>query len=476
MLRTIAQMAVLLGIVFEAAVWGWTPGIGHVVFWLCAVTATIVCNRAAERRLLPAPWMFVPPLFFAASVFLYDAGVVRIWSSFLGMLTLLWAVGWNLTREREPGALARLFPASTFNPARLISAGGETWRPVLSTPNKPSGALLRGILLAVPLLLIFGGLLCSADMVFERALESISSSAGRVSLGLPVRLIIWLMLFGSWLKLWLSAGRAEAPSSRSPLGSVELLVAVGSVNVLFLLFLAIQVRYLFGGAALVEALGLNYAEYARKGFFELSACIALILPLVMLAYSTARTHADTNLRWAGGALVLQAGGLAVSAFRRMMLYIDTFGLSVERFYAAAGILVALAVLAWAAFACFSPRDVSWVLARQTVTVAFALGFLALLNVEDGICRYNLSRAARGQELDVAYLSTLSCDAVPALLQGLPSNLSPAQREQVQQVVRGLVGAAGPSYGPSTNLSRDEARRLAAALLPPTAEAAIEARD
>lgn len=459
MLRTIAQMAILLGVAFEATVWGWSPGIGHVAFWLCALVATVVCNRAAERPPLPAPWMFVPPLFFAASVFLYDASVVRLWSSLLGMLTLLWAVGWNLTREREPGALARLYPNATFNLARLLTSGGETWKPVLSTPNKPSAAVLRGILLAVPLLLIFGGLLCSADMVFERALDSLGSSAGRISFGLPIRMFVWLVVFAGWLKLWLSAGRAEAPSSRSPLGSVELLVAVGSVNVLFLLFLIIQVRYLFGGAALVEALGLNYAEYARKGFFELSACIALILPLVMLAYSSAQTHADSNLRWAGGALVLQAGGLAVSAFRRMMLYIDTFGLSVERFYAAAGILVALSVLAWAAFACLSPRDVSWVMARQTVTVAFALGFLALLNVEDGICRYNLSRAAHGQELDVEYFRTLSCDAVPALVKGLPDSLNEAQRQHCRRIVLQLVESAGPSYGPSTNLARDEARRL-----------------
>lgn len=463
MLRAIAQMAVLLGLVFEAAVYGWTPGIGHVAFWLCALGATIVCNRAAERPPLPAPWMFVPSLFFAASVFLYDASVVRVWSTFLGLLTLLWAVGWNLTREREAGALARLFPASTFNPARIIGCGSETWKPVMASPGKPSAALVRGVLLAIPMLLVFGGLLCSADMIFERALDSIGENAAHISFGLPLRLLLWLGIFAGWLKLWLTGDRAEAPRSHSPLGSVELLVAVGSVNLLFLAFLVIQIRYLFGGAALVEALGLNYAEYARKGFFELSACIALILPLVMLAYSTAQTHADINLRWAGGALVLQAGGLAFSAFRRMMLYIDTFGLSVERFYAAAGILVALSVLAWAAFACFNPREVSWVLARQTVTVAFALGFLSLVNVEDGICRYNLSRAANGRALDIAYFRTLSCDAVPALSDDLPTTLTAEQRWECRGIVRQLVSEAGSTSGPSANLSRLEARRLLASL-------------
>jgi hypothetical protein len=458
MLRAIAQMSILLGLVFEATVYGWTPGIGHLVFWACALGATVVCNRAAERPALRAPWMFVPSLFFAASLFLYDASVVRFWSTSLGLLTLLWAVAWNLTADLERGALGRLFPAATFHLGRLFGSGRDTWKPILSSSSgKPTASFARGVLLAIPLLLIFGALLCSADMVFARAWQSVQSGLGEVSFSLPLRLLLWLALFAGWLKLWLTSAPAEAPRGRSPFGATEVLVALGSVNLLLLLFLAIQVRYLFGGALLVEALGLNYAEYARKGFFELSACIALILPLVMLAYQTAETHQESRLRWAGGALVLQAGGLAFSAFRRMLLYIDTFGLSVERFYAAAGILVALAVLAWAAYACLRPQDVSWVLTRQTVSVAFLLGSLSLWNVEDGICRFNLHRAAQGQTLDIAYFRTLSCDAVPALAAALPQ-LTDQQRQQCRTVLNDIVQSAGSDRGVSSNLSRSVARR------------------
>lgn len=477
---SIAHLAVFLGLLFEVTVYGWTPGIGHLAFWLGALTVTALANRAAERPALPAPWMFVPALFFAASLALYDASVVRVWSTVLGLLTLLWAVGWNLTAEREPGALAGLFPPATFGPVRLWREGRATWRPVLSTSARPSEPVLRGVLLALPLLLVFGILLASADLVFARTLGNLLRGLEELPYSLPLRLGFWLLLFAGWLRLWLTSGRAEAPQSRSPFGVTEMLVAVGSVNVLLLIFLAIQARYLFGGAALVEALGLNYAEYARKGFFELSACIALILPLVMLAYQTSQSrrpgpllegdepegrsrHLGTSesapsLRWAGGALVLQAGGLAFSAFRRMLLYIGTFGLSVERFYAAAGILVALTLLAWAAYACLRPQEVSWVLARQSVTVVFLVSALSLLNVEDAICRYNLGRAAQGQSLDIAYLATLSCDAVPALL-AAPPGLGQTRQKQCLEVAHHLKGLAGPHTGPGWNSSRVEAARL-----------------
>ena len=39
---------------------------------------------------------------------------------------------------------------------------------------------------------------------------------------------------------------------------------------MFLAFIVVQLRYFFGGAAQVEVVpGLTYADYARRGFFEL---------------------------------------------------------------------------------------------------------------------------------------------------------------------------------------------------------------
>ncbi len=41
-------------------------------------------------------------------------------------------------------------------------------------------------------------------------------------------------------------------------------------------------RYLFGGADLVQSsVGLTYSEYARRGFFELLAVAALVLPVIL---------------------------------------------------------------------------------------------------------------------------------------------------------------------------------------------------
>ena len=60
------------------------------------------------------------------------------------------------------------------------------------------------------------------------------------------------------------------------MGALELAVAPGLVDALFLAFVVVQLRYLFGGAALVAVSpDLTHAEYARRGFFELVAVAAL---------------------------------------------------------------------------------------------------------------------------------------------------------------------------------------------------------
>jgi len=55
------------------------------------------------------------------------------------------------------------------------------------------------------------------------------------------------------------------------------------VNLLFLGFILVQVRHLFGNADLVRLTpGLTYAEYARHGFFQLVVVVAIALPMLLV--------------------------------------------------------------------------------------------------------------------------------------------------------------------------------------------------
>src|SRR5207237_6040436 len=128
---------------------------------------------------------------------------------------------------------------------------------------------------------------------------------------------------------------SELAAVRTPtrirIGQTEIAVALGIVNALFAAFVAVQIRYLFGGRSLVESrVHLTYAQYARHGFFELLAVSLLVLPLPFAAHALLRHRSPFSLRLVQAlSAVLIALVLVVmaSALERMHLYQREYGLT-----------------------------------------------------------------------------------------------------------------------------------------------------
>jgi uncharacterized protein DUF4153 len=458
MTKTIAGSALLLAILFELVIYGEHPGIGFLIFWLASVVATLFLLRNAERLRPDRLWMFLPSLLVAFSLFRYDAFILRVWGSALCLLFLAWAMAWNLLSEWHPDVLSRLFPTGTYSPVKLGSNAKESLRVECHWESEKVVQVLRGMILATGLLMVFGTLLANADAVFGAKLESLFNGLGLLSPAPGVRILFWLALAGGAIRLWLLAPPCEAAPTRSAFQPTELFIALGSLNGLLTAFLLMHGAYLFGDASLVEALGLSYAQYARRGFFELTLCIGLLLPLVLIAYRAAEVRNEPRLRYLGGGLILSAIGLAVSAIKRMFLYIDAYGLSVERFYAAVGIFVAMGVLMWAAYCCFQPRPIPWLLARQKVTVIILLSLLALVNVDAIVARSHLRLVEQGKMgLDAGYLSNhLSADALPVLKEFREK--LPQHGSELILIHQRIAERCGNNQGPSFNISRFEISR------------------
>jgi hypothetical protein len=281
-------------------------------------------------------------------------------------------------------------------------------------------AVGRGLALAAPLLFLFGALFVAADSVFQDYLSSAVPNPG--DLGLHVALIF---LFG-----WVSAGLLREYLSRPEpvdadvkpwfaIGMTEVAIVLGLLNLLFLAFVLVQLRYLFGGASLVEArTHLTYAQYARHGFFELVAVAALVLPLLLLADWVRRRESarrDRLFEVLAGTLILLLFVVMASALQRMRLYEREYGLTELRVYTTGFMLWLAVVFIWTAVTVLRRR-------RDLFYVgALVSGFAAILainivNPDALIARTNLDR----QRLDVPYLMKLSDDATPTLVDALPT--------------------------------------------------------
>ena len=422
-----------LGWLFDILFYGKMLGVSAFLFAAALLTVLGMLSlyegvRPRVSNLWPVPAI----LFLAAMIFVRVSGFLTFLNVVM-ILALLMVMAYQYAAA-NPFHLrwrdSALIPLWVGNYS--LWYGGQTVthtvRQLNTNPKNTShvAPFLRGILLATPILLVFTALLASSDLVFadylERffAWETIDNLLSYGWRGLIILVLAWGLTGGLVYSLTQSVGEKSPDTDEDfrpfSLGFIESATIITLVNALFILFGSIQVAYLFGGLSNIRLDGFTYAEYARRGFFELVAVSVLTLVLVLGLQWLSRRESLRQTRlfnllssvMAGLVLVLLA-----SAFLRLQLYELTYGFTQLRLYSHVfmvwlGLLfVGLVLVLW-----LRPR-----LIPMTV-VAAALGFLITLNLinPDGfIVRQNLARYQDTQDLDAQYLTTLSDDALPALL-------------------------------------------------------------
>ncbi len=282
------------------------------------------------------------------------------------------------------------------------------------------------MLLATPVVLVLIALLSSADMIFASYVEDITQLFRLEKLPEYLFRAFYISVF-AYLLIGMYAhvltksddetlvGK-ETRFNPKFLGFTESSIILGSVDLLFAVFVFIQFRYFFGGQTNIRLDGFTYAEYARRGFGELVAVAVISLVLFLgLSAITKRERPRQRSVFSGMGilLVLLVGVMLVSAFQRLDLYEQAYGFTRLRMYPRIfmiwlGVLLGALVLLE-------------LLQRQRrfafVFLAACLGFVVTLgtvNVDARITHHNVSRAVQGEELDYSYLLSLSNDAVPAL--------------------------------------------------------------
>ena len=322
-------------------------------------------------------------------------------------------------------------------------------------------SVLRGVLITLPIAAVFTLLLSSADAIFGDFAERVLTFFVPQSAGSIVEQFFLIVIFTviSLVAFWtMVSDQVEIRSEPSPqakthrfrLNMIEASMVLGSVNFLFTTFVLIQARYFFGGQANITAQGYTYAEYARRGFYELLAvsCMTLLLLVTLENVTYRKREEEKTFRGLVVLMVVLTFVILIAAFRRLNLYENAYGYTRIRVMSGT-FMIWLAVLLLVLLVAILRHRSDIVLIGCTAT---ALGFiltLNLMNLDGFIASHNIARFEDAGKLDVPYLLSLSDDAIPTVATLIDNpELGAPEREQL------LSGLAPRFY----ELDRDRATR------------------
>lgn len=472
----IIEAAVLLGVLGDVLL-RVTPWGLNVFLWIGALAAAMVmlARRRRSEFLSGQNIALHAALVFFALMFVWrDSIQLKLLNSLaiIGILSLL-----TLPALQIKANLAGVFHYgfamfwsginTAFAPFYLVFEDVK-WKTLPQKGwTKHLTAVLRGLAIAAPILLIFGALFMAADAVFQGIVEQ----TFRVN---PEILFTHIFLTG--LFAWIVAGylrgsivvsftpeieaaetdvkahtlsitennEKETDEIKPPetvkkwnwrnfdnsvmppfltLGVIEISIVLGLINLLFLSFVIVQIPYLFGGMELVQSTpDFKLAEYARRGFGELVTVSALVLPILLFSHWLLRKDAPVNekiYRILAGIQIALLFVIMISATQRLLLLTGNlgYGLTTVRFYPMIFMVWLALVFAW--FALTVLRGAREQFAWGALWAAFfVVGTLHVLNPDDFIVRTNVRLMREGRTFDSNYATELSDDAVPALLENL----------------------------------------------------------
>jgi hypothetical protein len=341
---------------------------------------------------------------------------------------------WRLTP-----LFALIAPLVAFREAILDSLGRFMEASKLIRSNQ-ARSWMQGLAITLPVLIGFSLLLANADPMFgawRNFMQDLLTNWDFIP-----RIVFFVGLLVIVLGAYGYASGAAPPDyspERPPtrwLGSTERLMLLGGVAALFWVFLAAQLSYLFGNLPASTGSGITFAEYARRGFAELSVVASATAVIILVSERFGRRDERRNaVRWLTYAVIVAVVLLLGSAFHRVLLYEAAYGFTTARLYAQVYMLVVAAAIILLAAEISGDLDTGRLLRRELIVIALLFIGLIYWNHEAWIARRNIERFAVTGELDVAYLARgLSPGAIPTiavLIESLPEPVELSLRDAVE---------------------------------------------
>ncbi|MHB8126826.1 MAG: DUF4153 domain-containing protein [Desulfitobacteriaceae bacterium] len=447
--------SLILGLLFNLLFYGKPLGLSYPLYIIALYTVLFWNMQNNQQLKFHLRWLLgIPIIALSFSYLIFSNQIFAVLNFFMIpillvahtlLLTSNSRYKWYETKflvDILHGVVARPL-ANCLKPFSLISKVAKRG----INPGKFSIAykVLIGLLVAIPLLIVIVPLLASADDVFHHFVELIPNVFKDININeFVARLIIVTMvtcLMFSYLwslfcsKTEINKALSDTDSlhkSSAFLDPITVTTILVLIDVLYVFFIAIQFSYLFGSLRYGLPHDFTYAQYARKGFFEL-VVITLINLLILLGnmnfVKASGSRIDKVVKVLNTALVVSTLIMLLSAHFRMFLYEEAYGFTYLRVltHAFMGYLFVLFVVTL----CKIWYQTLHLLKSYIAISIVAYTLVNYINIDSVIVKNNIERYNKGNPIDILYLTKLSYDAVPKLVDLMNSTSDQGLAKQLE---------------------------------------------
>lgn len=272
---------------------------------------------------------------------------------------------------------------------------------------------IKSIIVVIPVVIVVLVLLSSADMVFGNMFSSVLDIFQDTPIDNVIgRMIVGVILFiymGSLMKYLYESFPQEKDEDRYVKAeefTIKLLLT--TLNVIYVIFDIIQIHSL-----MLHHVGdkINYAEYARSGFFQLMfiSILNIIILLISKRNSNTKYNKIMELLMTGLTLII-----IISSFLRMHLYEATYGYTLLRL--GVYIILTTEVILLIPTILYILKEKYPILKSYLIVVVSVYTFINLFSIENIITKNNINRYYDTGKIDIEYLKNNNNDNIPQLVE------------------------------------------------------------
>lgn len=273
---------------------------------------------------------------------------------------------------------------------------------------------LKSILIVIPIVIVVLVLLCSADMIFGNIFENVFKLFKNVNLVSIIGRIIVITIFFTYIGavvnylLFSYKDKKEKKSNNFKVDSYTIRLLLTVLNVIYIVFDFIQIKSLMLHRV---ADNINYAQYARSGFFQLMF-ISLINITIILISKHAKEESNYSKIMSIG-MVLLTFVIIISSVLRMHMYESVYGYTLLRLLVYF-ILITETVLLMPTVVYILNSNVK-ILKHYMIIGITAYTVLCFLPIDSIITSNNINLYNKTNKIDIYYLENFSSDNIPLLV-------------------------------------------------------------